>query len=239
MPGAPSSAAYGWLMLAGIGASLACWWRIARRDPRLVPIYLGALVGAFFGAKLVYLFAEGWLHFHDPQRWIVLATGKSIVGALLGGYAGVEAVKHFLGYRSATGDFFALVAPLGIMLGRIGCVLHGCCLGEVCRESWFTVRDAGGTARWPAAQIELLFNAVALVTLYFLRKRELLKNQLFHIYLIAYGCFRFVHEFWRDTPRIVGPFSGYQLGALAVVAVGAFGFLKRARAPVSPVSAAV
>jgi phosphatidylglycerol:prolipoprotein diacylglycerol transferase len=227
--GLPSSAAYGWLMLGGIGVSLACWWRIARRDSRLLPIYIGALVGAFFGAKLVYLFAEGWLHFHDPDRWLVLATGKSILGALLGGYAGVEIAKHFVGYRRPTGDLFALIAPLGIILGRVGCILHGCCLGRACEPEWFTVNDAAGVARWPAAQVELLFNLVAFCVLLSVRQRRILQNQLFHIYLVAYGLFRFVHEFWRETPRIAGPISSYQIAALAVVLLGTVGFAIRSK----------
>jgi len=164
------SGAYGWLMLAGVGVSLVLWSRLTRRDSRMIPIYLGALAGAFLGAKLVYLAAEGWLHWHDPNRWVILATGKSITGALLGGYAGVEIVKRVICYRSPTGDWFAIIAPVSILIGRVGCVLHGCCLGRPCDESWFTVRDAAGLARWPAAQAELIFNAVALGAALLLRR---------------------------------------------------------------------
>ena len=84
------SNAYGWLMLAGIAVSLTLWSRIAKRDARLLPIYIAALTAAFVGAKLVYIAAEGWMHWNDSDRWIQLATGKSVLGALLGGYAGVE-----------------------------------------------------------------------------------------------------------------------------------------------------
>lgn len=96
MPSLSKTDAYGWMMLAGIFVSIALWSRVARRDERLVLIYVAALVGAFLGAKIVYLGAEGWLHWHDQNRWIELATGKSITGALLGGYAAVEIAKHFL-----------------------------------------------------------------------------------------------------------------------------------------------
>ena len=117
------STANGWLMLAGIFVTIALWSRVARNDSRLLLIYIAALTGAFLGAKLVYLAAESWLHWHDPNRWLILATGKSITGALLGGYAAVEIAKRLLGYRGVTGDWFAIVAPVGIMLGRIGCLL--------------------------------------------------------------------------------------------------------------------
>ena len=193
----PNSTAYGWLMLAGIFVSIALWLRVARRDDRLVLIYVAALVGAFLGAKLVYLGAEGWLHWHDANRWWILATGKSITGALLGGYAAVEIAKRLLEYKGVTGDWFAVIAPVGIMLGRVGCLLHGCCLGRACEPSWFTMNDTVGVPRWPAALVELLFNAAMLGVILLLRRKEVLPGQHFHIYLMAYGLFRFFDlTFW-------------------------------------------
>ena len=226
MPGHPSTI-YSWLMLAGIVASIVLWSRLAQRDTRLLFVYIAALAGAFFGAKVAYLVSEGWLHWHDPHRWIVLATGKSITGALLGGYAAVEIAKRVVHYQSATGDWFAIIAPVGIMLGRVGCIVHGCCLGRACDASWFTVTDGAGIARWPAAQAELLFNGMMLVVALLLRRFKALPGQHFHIYLMAYGLFRFFHEFLRDTPQILGAISGYQIIALAVTALGAAGFILR------------
>lgn len=224
-----NSTAYGWLMLAGIFVSILLWSRLAKRDERLVFIYVAALAGAFLGAKLVYLGAEGWLHWHDTDRWRQFATGKSIIGGLLGGYASVEIAKRLLGYRGVTGDWFAVIVPISIMLGRIGCVLHGCCLGRACGASWFTISDAAGVARWPAALVELLFNAVMLGVILLLRRKQILPGQLFHVYLMAYGLFRFAHEFLRATPHIAGVFTGYQIAALAVAALGIVGFVLRRR----------
>ena len=223
----PQSSAYGWLMLAGIVLSIVMWSRLARRDDRLLLVYVGALCGAFLGAKVVYILAEGWLHFGAPDMWLQLATGKSILGALLGGYLGVELAKKWVGYVGTTGDWFAWIAPLGIIVGRVGCLLHGCCLGVVCEPSWFTIKDAGGVARWPAVPVEMLFNAVALVCFFILRRRQKLAGQHFHLYLMAYGAFRFLHEFVRQEPHIIGPLSGYQIAALAVLALGAAGFVRR------------
>jgi len=218
---------YTWLLFAGLVISFLFWRRRARQDKRLLFIYGAALVGAFFGAKLVYLFAEGWLHFGAPDMWPQLAAGKSILGALLGGYAFVELAKRYVGYRRATGDDFALIAPISIGLGRIGCLLHGCCLGVVCRPDWYAMRDAEGVSRWPAVPVELAFNAAAFVLFLFLRHRKFLPGQHFHLYLIGYGLFRFAHEFARATPRIMGLFSGYHFAALGVVLLGAVGFMHR------------
>lgn len=226
---AVASSPYRWLLLAGIAVSLFLWSRLARREPRLLGVYFGGLLGAFTGAKLVYLAAEGWMFWDSPQRWLIWATGKSVLGALLGGYAGVEIAKAFLGYERATGDLWALVAPVGIILGRTGCLLHGCCLGVACPPAWWTLRDAEGTARWPAVPAEIGFNLIALAIFLLLRRAKRLPGQHFHLYLIGYGLFRFGHEFLRGTPRISHGFSGYQAAALACVALGAWGFARRRR----------
>ena len=222
---------YGWMMLAGILVSIALWSRLARRNDKLMIVYIGALAGAFIGAKIVYLAAEGWLHWNDPNRWVILATGKSITGALIGGYAAVEITKRLVGQTAPTGDWFAIIVPTGVMLGRVGCMIQGCCLGAVCGDAWYAVKDTTGAPRWPAPEVELLFNAVALAVIWFLRRNRILPGQLFHLYLMAYGVFRFSHEYLRDTPRIAGAFSGYQIAALAVAGLGAAGFIMRRRSP--------
>ena len=220
---------YSLLMLAGIAVSVAFWVRLAKRDERLLVIYIAALVSAFLGAKVVYLAAEGWMFWDAPERWMIWATGKTILGALLGGYAGVEMAKKLTGYAEATGDWFAVIAPVGIVLGRIGCLLHGCCLGRECAAAWWTINDAQGVARWPAVPVEIAFNVVAILVFMGLRRRRVLAGQHFHFYLIGYGAFRFAHEFLRATPRIGGGISGYQIAALACVALGAWRFAARAR----------
>jgi phosphatidylglycerol---prolipoprotein diacylglyceryl transferase len=223
-------APYGWLTLGGVALSLTLWRRMARRDPRLLTIYLAALVGAFLGAKVVYFLAEGWLHLGEAEMWRQLATGKSILGGLLGGYAAVELAKRLLGYQGITGDWFAMIVPVGILLGRIGCWTSGCCQGIECQPAWFTLQDASGQARWPAVPIEMLFNLFALVAVLWLRLTNKLPGQHFHLYLIVYGLFRFLHEFVRDEPRVLGCVTGYQIAALAVIGLGVTRFISRKRA---------
>ena len=72
-----------------------------------------------------------------------------------------------------------------------------------------------------------MFNAFALAAALLLRRWKLLPGQHFHLYLIAYGIFRFLHEFLRASPRILGPLSGYQVAALAVALLGIIGFERR------------
>ncbi len=221
---------YGGWMLAGVVVTALVWARAARRDARLPLIYFAALLGALVGAKIVYLLAEGWNDLGRPDQWLRWATGKSVLGSLLFGYAAVEWAKKSLGYTAATGDWFAVVAPVGIGLGRLGCWVHGCCAGRVIEPSWYAVTDAAGVTRWPAVPLELGFNAVALVGALVLKAARLAPGQHFHLYLIAYGVFRFLHEFERATPRCFGGYSGYQIAALAVAGLGGIRWAQRQRA---------
>ena len=234
----PGTTTYSLLVLAGIAISLGLWTRLARDDRRLPVVYFAGLCGAFLGAKLAYLVAEGWLHAGEAGMWLHLATGKSIMGALLGGYAGVEIGKRLVAYPSSTGDRFALIAPVGIILGRLGCLAHGCCLGHDCDPAWYALTDAAGLPRWPAVPVEIAFNlGFLLVLVLFLRPQRRFAGQHFHLYLITYGLFRLGHEAARDTPRVLGSWSGYQLLALLLIGFGIQRYSRSNRARSQPGSA--
>ena len=240
--------AYPLLTALGMLASAVVWERIHPRDAAKEPerwnaLFVGALIGTCLGAKLGYAFAEGlWLARAQRGLDAVLLSfqGKTVLGGLLGAYAGVELAKRAIGHSRPTGDSFALIAPLSLMFGRAGCVLAGCCHGVELPPAWFTLLDAHGVARWPAALVELLFNAAlfALVLAWTARRRNSgpsrIDGQLFHLYLIAYGAFRFVHELLRDTPRWIFGWSGYQLLALMLLALGVIRFAQRARTVTAP-----
>ena len=225
--------AYALTMVAGIALTALLWRRLLRSegrtpDQRLWAVYGGALAGAYLGAKVAFLLAEGWHYRHD---WMALLTGHSVTGALLGGVAGVELAKRVVGYREGTGDLFAVTVPLALAIGRVGCVLAGCCLGVECDDAWWTVADAHGHARWPAPIAEMAFNLAFLAWAIAALRLGWQREQRFNVYLMAYGAFRFTHEFVRDDARWVGPFGGYHLVSLAILATGAW--MYRARSVVN------
>jgi phosphatidylglycerol:prolipoprotein diacylglycerol transferase len=199
-------------------------------------IFLGCVAGLALGAKLGFIFAEGYSVLHLAAawttRWLILLEGKTVTGALLGAYAGVEIAKRHVGFLHPTGDRFALLAPLSLAIARLGCWAQGCCLGMPLPAAAWTLTDAQGVPRWPAVPLEFAFNLLFLawVSAHIARRdaRSTLHGQLFHVYLMAYGLFRFGHEFLRDTPRWVGPWTGYHLLALALFVLGASRFAQRA-----------
>ncbi len=198
----------------GLGIGAWIWSHRVRETPAAFAIFVGAIVGAYSGAKLVFVLVEWPEFFGANDQWVRLASGKTILGALLGGYAGVEIAKTMIGYHAATGDWFAVGVPLAIAAGRIGCLRYGCCPG---------IPLAPGSAfeRWPAAPVEMIFNLLFVaVTLPLVRRPGWWSGQAFHLYLISYGLFRFAHEFLRDTPKNGWGIGGYQVAALMLLGLG-------------------
>ena len=244
-PPPPSQAAYTLLFLAGVLSSALLWNRVARPAGSHVLIYVGALLGLLVGAKLGFALAELPFIWGAPDLWTQLLWGKTILGGLLGGYAGVELGKRACGVTAATGDGFALTAPFALALGRLGCALRGCCAGKICEPAWYAQRDSMGVFRYPAQLAELVFHLAALGALwsahtYIVPKHPRLKGQLFHLYLMTYGVYRFLSEFFRDTPRYAFGLSPYQVLALLLMLFAFWRFQVRAREnslPVSPAQA--
>lgn len=228
----PATPAASVLVALGMALGLWLWSRATRRDPDMIWIALGGLVGALIGAKVGFWLCEAPLGWGRPDWWIRMLTGKTILGALLGGWIGVEWSKRWMDYRRPTGDQFARVIPVGILLGRFGCLMHGCCQGRPLKELGWSL---GPLQQWPAVGVEMLFQLFALAAFWLLRNQPRLAGQHFHLYLIAYGTFRLIHETLRATPRYPGtPITPYMLLAGVCVVAGVTGFVRRARAQGSP-----
>ncbi len=221
---------YTLLLIAGIALSALIWWRItrdpSRRDSRLIWIYLAGLFGALIGAKIAFLIAAGWMYRNDP---IALLSGKSITGGILGGYIAVEWAKRQTGYARTTGDIFAITAPLGLAIGRIGCLVQGCCGGIECERHWWTVLDSHGVPRWPSQVAEIIFHIGFLIWALLAARFKLAHENRFHVFLIAYGLVRFGLEFVRTEPRLFGAFTGYHFIALTMLIFGLVRYRQRSR----------
>ncbi|KGQ18780.1 Prolipoprotein diacylglyceryl transferase [Lysobacter dokdonensis DS-58] len=178
------------------------------------------LFAALIGAKFAVLMGDGrWplVPFHD---WIgLLLSGRSIVGALLFGFLAAEAAKPLLRYPLPPNDRFALLLPFSIATGRMGCWMAGCCVG-IESDGPIALVGVDGVSRIPAPLIEMAFHLACGVLLIVLFRARSLQGRLFALYLVVYGAFRIVSEYWRVTPKDFGGWSAYQWMALAMILAG-------------------
>lgn len=175
----------------------------------------GAFCGGFLGAKLPFAL----LHPAGPLALAAWAAdGRTILGGLVGGYAGVEAAKAFSGVTVKTGDGFAVPVAAAVGVGRLSCFFAKCCYGAPTALPWGM--DFGdGLRRHPAQLYETAFHLGAAVVLASLRRRGLFPRQLVKLYILAYLGYRFLSEFIRPEPRLLGPLTAYQAAALFLAPV--------------------
>ena len=186
-------------------------------------------VGAVVGAKLGVLFGDALWPLRPFDDWsALLVSGRSIAGALLFGFLAVEAAKPLLRYDIPPNDRFAVALPFSIAIGRIGCLVAGCCRGAP-HEGPLAIAYDDGVLRHPAQLYEALFQLLAGWALLAMWRRKILFGRLFALYLAAYGVFRFATEFIRDTAKPYAGFSAYQWMALAMVVAGAAAVYARSR----------
>lgn len=183
-------------------------------------IIVGCVFGALFGSKVlawVESWPQYWPHRHEPAGWF---GGKTIVGGLLGGWAGVEIVKRALGVTRSTGDLFVFPLIVGMSLGRVGCFLtgledHTC--GAHASLPWAV--DFGDGPRHPNQLYEIaaLMLIGGLLLVWPKRNRRMPAGVRFRLFLAGYLVFRFGVEFIH-APRYA-PYLG--LSAIQVAcAVG-------------------
>ena len=208
------------------------------RGPRLAAeqnawIFLGCLFGAIIGAK-VLAWSEApalyWALRHDPNFWF---GGKTIVGGLLGGWAGMELAKWALGITASLGDVCVYPIILGMCIGRVGCFLTGLSdntCGLPSNLPW-AVDYGDGIPRHPAQIYEILF-LLALGLILWLNRRALTVNGLkFRWFLAAYLAFRFYIDFFKPHWTLFGGLSGIQWGCLAGLVVTVYSLMKRSEQP--------
>ncbi|HUB51998.1 MAG TPA: prolipoprotein diacylglyceryl transferase family protein [Terracidiphilus sp.] len=189
------------------------WMRSRRGDPIGEPqrwtVIAAAALGALAGARLLGL-AEQWptvlaaWRAHKILALLIAPGGKTIVGGLLGGWIGVEAVKFATGIRSRTGDLFAVPLCVGIAVGRIGCFVAGLAddtYGKPTSLPW-AVDFGDRIGRQPVQIYEIFF--LVLVGILLSNKVQWREGARFRIFMGSYLAWRFLIDFLKPQPLVAG-----------------------------------
>ncbi|MBX7186780.1 MAG: prolipoprotein diacylglyceryl transferase [Vicinamibacteria bacterium] len=182
---------------------------------RLVVI-AGAVLGAAAGSRAMHLLqVPSWTlgHLTDPSY---VLRGKSIVGGLIGGHAGVELAKKAIGVSRSTGDLFVYPLLLAIGIGRVGCFLAGLTdgtYGSPTSLPW-GVDFGDGMPRHPTQIYEILALTAIAMALRMARHRLIHEGSLFRAFMAAYLGFRLLVEFLKPWPGDYLGLSGIQVASL-------------------------
>jgi phosphatidylglycerol---prolipoprotein diacylglyceryl transferase len=169
-------------------------------------VLAAAIVGALFGSRLLGLLEQAPQVHISLMQMVTPGGGKTIVGGLLGGWAGVELAKKMAGIRSKTGDLLALPLCAGIAVGRVGCFWAGLAddtYGKPSSLPW-AVDFGDGIGRHPTQAYEILFLLLLGMVLMGLSRRSLAEGLLFRVFMGAYLTWRLVIDFLKPQPVIAG-----------------------------------
>ena len=195
--------------------------RRGRLNQELVAVMAGTLLFGAVGAKLATVWQYVRLSEDPTLVGALVDGGKSVLGGLAGAYIGALITKRVVGYEGRTGDMFAPGIALGMAVGRVGCFLTEQ-IGTPTSLPWGMSVDAETAARLPGAAAagvpmhpsflyEIGFQLAIFAVLWALRDRIPVPGELFKIYLLTYGVFRFLVEFVRGNEVMWSGLSGSQL----------------------------
>lgn len=233
---------YGLMYLLGFGAA---WWLAQRRarrpDSPVTPaqvediIFYGA-IGVVVGGRLGYVLFYGFERLLADPLWLlrVWEGGMAFHGGMLGVIVAmlIYARRHAI-HPGRLLDFGAPLVPIGLGLGRLGNFIGQELWGRATTGPWGMVfpADPAGVPRHPSQLYQaVLEGAVLFAVLWWYSSRPRPTWSVGALFILLYGCFRFLVEFVREPDAQIGFAAlgwmtrGQQL-SLPMIAAGLFVFI--------------
>ena len=222
--------------------------RAGLNGQRVMDLGILIIISALVGAKLLLFLLEFDRFTSDPaQLLVLLKSGGVFYGGLL--LAVPVAWWYIFNYQLpfwTTCDLFAPGIALGQAVGRMGCLLAGCCYGQTTEVPWgitFTNTLAAANVGTPlniALHPTQLYEAAAMLLVLGLllageQRWKPFPGRTFWTYLLLYGSARFIIEFYRGDPRGLVfdtmPTSQFVSALIVPVSLGMLVYLGRGNGP--------
>jgi phosphatidylglycerol:prolipoprotein diacylglycerol transferase len=228
---------YGMMYLLGFLASyLLVRFQTRRQSPPLLTqdqlsdLYMALILGLVVGARLGYvLFYNLTGYLRNPLEILAVWHGGmsfhgGFLGVLLAAYLFTR--KQGLSLRTL-GDLIIVTAPIGLGLGRLANFINGELYGRVTGVPWGMIFPNGGP--WPRHPSQLyeavLEGGVLLILLWWGRNKIKYPGAMVVRFLVLYGLFRTLAEFFREPDPQIGFILGFltlgQILSLSMVLGGA------------------
>ncbi len=209
---------YGLAYIAGFICAALVLWRTSKRwgvrvdTDSLLTIMLCVIIGVIVGGRLGYVlvYGDGYYFAHPLEVLAFNHGGMSFHGGLIGALVAGIAAARFTGIPYLTlADLGCIAAPIGLFFGRCANFVNGELWGAPTDLAWGVVfgGSAGTVARHPSQLYEALLEGVVLFCVLYLlsRKRPPRPQGTFlGVFLVLYGCFRFLIEFVRQPDAQIG-----------------------------------
>lgn len=211
------------------------------KDDFLTDLLIWAVPIAIICARIYYVIFE-WGYYKDHLGQIVQIWngGIAIHGALIGGALTVYVFCKRRGVNFwKVADILAPSILIGQIIGRWGNFMNQEAYGSVVDRSfleslyipdWIIEQmNVGGFYHHPTFLYESMWNVVGLIILLLLRKVNLLRGEIFLVYIMWYSFGRYFVEGLRTDSLYIGPLRMAQLISLVALVVAAIVLIYRRR----------
>lgn len=178
----------------------------------IVDVSQWMIFAGIFGARLLFIILDWGSYKGKPATWFAIWEGGiSFHGALIGGMLALIAYCSFkkISFLKVA-DIFAPAVMIGYAIGRIGCLLNGCCYGAPTSAPWgVRFYDHGGWTS-PSHPTQLYASILSLLffgILLWMDSRRKFDGQLLAWYLIFAAIERFLMEIWRANVTSSGLYA--------------------------------
>lgn len=185
---------------------------------QLMDLAIYTVIIGVIGARINYILAfnPGYYLQHPREIFMINQGGLSIQGSLIAGtFFALWYMKRKNMPIWQTADTFAPAIIIGQAIGRVGCDVFGIPMVK----QYFWGVSVGGQLLHPAQIYEAVLNYVLFFVLWNKRKHVRYEGQLFITYIIGFSVNRFVVEFFRSNPLIVGPISIAHIYSLGIILI--------------------
>lgn len=225
---------YGFLLflgfIAGIVLARSRAEKFGLKPDAIYDLAFWAILLGILGARGLFILQDLPHYTKNPREIFTQFSGLTSFGGLLGGFLGV--LIYVKRAKQRLWPVLDTVAPsflLAHAIGRIGCLLNGCCHGFACDLPW-AVPINGLPGRYHPAQVyDSIMNIVMLVILLRVERRGFAPGQTFGAMLFLHGITRVIYEFWRagtSSTTISGlPITEAQVAAGLISLAGVVVFL--------------
>ena len=198
------------ILLLSAGAVFTAVWLILLRKRLDMPWYAAiplAILSTVYGVLTAKVFAFLESGFNTDSFGNMRLFGV-VFFMPLAYWLGAKLSKR--SYREVF-DVFTPCIIFTVMCARINCIVSGCCIG-------LPIPGMNGV-RFPTREAEILFYIILLICLCPRVLKGKYRGQAYPIYMISYGAFRFVEEFFRsaDTSSV---FHRAHIWALITLIIG-------------------
>jgi phosphatidylglycerol:prolipoprotein diacylglycerol transferase len=167
--------------------------RVGLSEDHVYNVALWGIIGGILVSRLLHVI-DKWDYYMANPRQIIGFEGLTVYGAVLGALVAVLIycrVKKISFWQM--GDIIAPGAIVGQAIGRVGCLLNGCCYGLPTSLPWGVVYTNPasfcplGESFQPTQVYHILWDLIGFGILWSVRRRLEPKGSLFLLYLAIYA----------------------------------------------------